>query len=151
MAEYTFVTETNIATALEERGHVSVYSLPGCQEDEADELLRRYVELHGSERPLFYDGTTLSVARLDEVAVRSPVEEILSMPREECRFDTPPAEGRVAPGILWLPVILALPGGAFAWFLLRGTHPRAARYMFYTGLAITLVEAVVVILALKTV
>lgn len=155
MSEYTWAADRLITDIFEDRGHATVYALPGYAEDDACELLAEYARVHASGGFTF-DGHTLvragsAEAGPGESTIQSPVDSILSLPEYESRLDTLPAEGRVPRQLLWLPLLFGLFGGGVAWLMLRPTHPRAARFMLYGGAIITFVEAVVIIVAMSVV
>lgn len=151
MSGYTWAADRLITDILEDRGHATIYALPGYAEDDACELLAEYARVHAPDGSVAFDGHSLTRLAPAQGAMRSPVESILSLPEYEARLDTLPAEGRVPRPILWLPLLFGLLGGGAAWLMLRSTHPRAARFMLYGGAIITFVEAVVVIVAMSVV
>lgn len=151
MSEYTWATDGLIKGILDDRGHATVYALPGYAEDDACELLAEYARVHEADGRFTFDGHTLTRVGFAENAAPSPVDSILSMPEYESRLDTLPAEGRVPRQLLWLPLLFGLLGGGVAWLMLRSTHPHAARFMLYGGAIITFVEAVVMVVAMSVV
>lgn len=63
MAAYTQAIEMHIAKTLDLRGFVTAQMLPGVDEIEAGEVLRRYAELHSQEQALDFDGKELRLVR----------------------------------------------------------------------------------------
>lgn len=72
----------------------------------------------------------------------SPVDQILAIGPQGASLLDSKASGAPVPKWMWLlPLILALPGGIVAWFLVRGTNRAGAWVLLGVGVAVTVLTA----------
>lgn len=140
MAHYTDALDAFIGQQLRLRGALSPSHLAGFTAEEADALLRRYLELHGGDPRLSYERGELTLtpesippAGEPPSPIESPVDMVADLPRRGSLLDVEPSGGPFPRWAWWLPLTFGALGGLAAWAIVRDANKRAAKHMLITG------------------
>jgi hypothetical protein len=148
--EYNQAIDAAISAQLRMRGQAHLHDISGATDVEAVRMLETYLQVHGREVALDFDGRVLRyrVVRDDatpapgasDVTPLSPVEQVLAAQSGSALLDAPRSEAG-ASKLLWLlPLAFALPGGIIAWAITREQSPRTARNLFWAGVVVSIVS-----------